>query len=62
MAARIGEAVERGALCWHVQRRRVLVVDDDPAVAFMLTESHESDGHVGRSPQRSSGTPVIRPR
>ena len=31
-----------------VRRRRVLVVDDDPSVAHVLSKALESDGHVVR--------------
>ena len=36
-----------------IRRRRVLVVDDDPAVALVLTTALESDGHVVRSATQS---------
>jgi two-component system alkaline phosphatase synthesis response regulator PhoP len=37
----------------RVRRRRVLVVDDDPSVALLLTKALESDGHVVRAATRS---------
>jgi CheY-like chemotaxis protein len=36
-----------------VRRRRVLVVDDDPSVALVLTRALESDGHVVRAATQS---------
>jgi CheY-like chemotaxis protein len=36
-----------------VRRRRVLVVDDDPSVALLLTKALESDGHVVRAATHS---------
>ena len=34
-------------------RRRVLVVDDDPSVALLLTRALESDGHIVRATTQS---------
>ena len=36
-----------------MRRRRVLVVDDDPSVALVLTRALESDGHVVRAATQS---------
>ena len=35
------------------QRRRVLVVDDDPSVALILTKALESEGHIVRATTQS---------
>ena len=36
-----------------IRQRRVLVVDDDPSVALILTKALESDGHVARAATQS---------
>ena len=47
------EAGDGSEAAGGIRRRRVLVVDDDPAVALVLTKALESDGHVVRSATQS---------